>query len=122
MRTAAERAVLAAPGVIAVDNQIVLLTDVPPPGPDSGPVMVDEVPDTETADVASETSDDGAGGDSSDATDGGAMAAGAPANPIPESVEIILQNDPEVADSKRAEVVGLVLSPKLDSERTNPGQ
>ena len=38
-RLAAEQTVLAVPGVEAVDNQIVLLADVPPPGPDSSPMV-----------------------------------------------------------------------------------
>ena len=38
-RLAAEQTVLAVPGVEAVDNQIVLLADVPLPGPDSSPMV-----------------------------------------------------------------------------------
>ena len=38
-RLGAEQTVLAVPGVEAVDNQIVLLADVPLPGPDSSPMV-----------------------------------------------------------------------------------
>ncbi len=38
-KEAAEVTAAAVPGVVAVDNQIAVLTDVPPPGPDSKPIV-----------------------------------------------------------------------------------
>ena len=38
-RTAAESSVAAVPGVRHIDNKIALLADVPPPGPDSKPIV-----------------------------------------------------------------------------------
>jgi len=40
-KLAAEQSVAAVPGVIEVKNKIALLTDVPPPGPDSRPILTE---------------------------------------------------------------------------------
>jgi len=54
-RAAAEVTAAAVPGVVEVDNQIALLADVPPPGPDSSPIVQEPVTEApQVVEVAAE--------------------------------------------------------------------
>lgn len=100
-RDAAEAAVLAAPGVVKVDNKIALLTSVPPPGPDSSPVLLEPPPQTPGL------AEDGVAVPETAETVDSSLVA-----PIPEAVRIVLDKA-----TQRVAVSGRVLQTELDDER-----
>jgi|GEM_PF-2379130 len=100
-RQAAGRAALDAPGVVEVDNQIALLADVPPPGPDSSPVVVEEeiLEDPIVEDLVVEAAPEDA-------------EVEAEPTPVPESIQVVLNSS-----ARSADVTGSALQATLDPDR-----
>lgn len=97
-RSAATAAALAGYGVVAVDNQITVETLVPPPGPDATPNTPVDAPVPADSAAVAESNE---------------LAEPPPVEPIPESLQVVLE-----VSNRRADVVGQVLNATLSEDRS----